>query len=126
MQRLRGEIPHYQKTQSMAISNYIIDSPGEYAQTAPYGRALALYAYEADVVALVVSADEPYTLFSPGITSLVNREVIGVITGIDKPQANLPLVESWLRLTGVSKIFPVSSATGEGISTLLAFLEEST
>lgn len=122
MQRLRGEIPHYEKTQAVYAGQWIIDTPGEYCQTAQYGKALALYAYEADVVGIVISADEPYTLFSPGIASLVNREVIGIITGTDKPGANPALCESWLRLSGCRRIFRVSSKTGEGVDALLAYL----
>ena len=62
--------------------------------------------------------------FSPGITSLVNREVVGIISGIDKPDANVERVERWLRLAGCKKIFPVSAVTGEGLSDIIAFLEE--
>lgn len=122
MQRLRGEIPHYEKTQAVYAGQWIIDTPGEYCQTAQYGKALALYAYEADVVGIVISADEPYTLFSPGIASLVNREVIGIITGTDKPGAHVALCESWLRLSGCRHIFRVCSKTGEGVLALLDYL----
>ena len=34
MQRLRGEIPHYEKTQAVYAGQWIIDTPGEYWQTA--------------------------------------------------------------------------------------------
>ena len=124
IQCLKGEMLHYEKTQTMSLSGAFIDSPGEYAQTVPYGRALALYAYEADVVGLLISADEPFTLFSPGITSLVNRPVIGIVTGIDKPEADIALAESRLRLTGCETIFRVSAYTGEGISELLEYLSQ--
>ena len=49
-QALRGEARRYQKTQSIEYGESIIDTPGEYAQTHELGYALALYAYEADVV----------------------------------------------------------------------------
>ena len=41
----------------------VIDTPGEYAETNRLGYALALYSYEADVVGLVINAEEPYSLF---------------------------------------------------------------
>ena len=123
-QALRGEEIHYYKTQYINYMDTVIDTPGEYTELRQTSGALALYSYEADVVGLVLSANEPYSIFSPGITSLVNREVIGIISGIDKPDANVERVERWLRLAGCKKIFPVSAVTGEGLADIIAFLEE--
>ena len=114
-QALNGEQIHYYKTQYINYLDTIIDTPGEYTELRQTSGALALYAYEADVVGLVLSANEPYSIFSPCITSLVNREVVGIITGIDKPDANPERVERWLRLAGCKDIFKVDSATGQGI-----------
>jgi ethanolamine utilization protein EutP len=55
---------------------------------------------------------------------MVNREAIGIITGIDKPDANVERVRRWLQLAGCKKVFPVSSITGEGIAELAKFLNE--
>ena len=123
-QALLGEDIKYYKTQSIHYGEVIIDTPGEYTELRQTSGALALYAYEADIVGLVISANEPYSIFSPCITSLVNREVVGIITGIDKPDANVERVERWLRLAGCKKIFPVSAVTGEGLADIIAFLAE--
>ena len=123
-QALRGEDIHYYKTQYINYLDTIIDTPGEYTELRQTSGALALYAYEADIVGLVLSANEPYSIFSPCITSLVNREVVGIITGIDKPDANVERVERWLRLAGCKKIFPLSAYTGEGVKDLLNYLRE--
>ena len=123
-QVLRGEDIHYYKTQYVNYLDTVIDTPGEYTELRQTSGALALYSYEADVVGLVLSANEPYSIFSPCITSLVNREVVGIITGIDKPDANVERVERWLRLAGCKKIFPISAITGEGVGTLIDFLRE--
>ena len=121
-QALRGEeIPDY-KSQDRNYLDSVIDTPGEYTELRQTSGALALYSYEADVVGLVLSANEPYSIFSPCITSLVNREVIGIISGIDKPDANVERVERWLRLAGCKRIFPVSAITGEGLADIIAFL----
>jgi ethanolamine utilization protein EutP len=117
-QALRGEEIKYYKTQYVNYLDTVIDTPGEYTELRQTSGALALYSYEADVVGLVLSANEPYSIFSPCITSLVNREVIGIISGIDKPDANVERVERWLRLAGCKKIFPVSAVTGEGLDEL--------
>lgn len=123
-QALRGEEIHYYKTQYINYFDTVIDTPGEYTELRQTSGALALYAYEADVVGLVLSANEPYSIFSPCITSLVNREVVGIISGIDKPDANVERVERWLRLAGCKRIFPVSAVTGEGLADIIAFLAE--
>lgn len=125
-QALLGEDIKYYKTQSIHYGDVIIDTPGEYTELRQTSGALALYAYEADIVGLVLSANEPYSIYSPCITSLVNREVIGIITGIDKPDARPDLVENWLRLAGCKKIFRVSSYTGEGIDDILDYLKDDT
>lgn len=123
-QALMGEQIHYYKTQYINYMDTIIDTPGEYTERRETGGALALYAYEADVVGLVLSANEPYSIFNPCLTSMVNRPVIGIVTGIDKPDARPDLVESWLRLAGCERVFHVSSYTGEGIPEILAYLND--
>jgi ethanolamine utilization protein EutP len=124
-QALRGEQLNYQKTQSMNYYDLIIDTPGEYAENKVLAGALALYAYEADVVGLLLSATEQYSLYSPNITSLVNREVIGIVTQIDKAGAESVRAGRWLNLTGCEKLFFVSAVTGEGIDGLLDYLTQS-
>ena len=123
-QALRGEEIKYYKTQYVNYLDTVIDTPGEYTERRETSGALALYAYEADIVGLVLSANEPYSIFSPCLTSMVNREAIGIITGIDKPDANVERVYRWLQLAGCKKIFPVSSITGEGIAELAAYLKD--
>lgn len=123
-QALRGENLRYHKTQYINYHDVIIDTPGEYAQTKGLGRALALYTYEADVVGLLLSATESYSLYPPCVTAAANREVIGIITKCDHENANISQAENWLRLAGCEKIFPLSSYTGEGIAELLQYLSQ--
>ncbi len=123
-QALKGETIRYQKTQGVNYMEQIIDTPGEYAQTKSLGSALALYSYEADVVGLLMSAIEPFSLFPPNVTSMVNREVIGIITKIDKEKADVKQAERWLKLAGCKKIFQVNSRSGEGIEEILNYLKE--
>lgn len=123
-QALKRETITYKKTQYINYFDMLIDTPGEYAQTAGLGRALALYSYEADVVGLLLAANEPYSLYPPNITCMVNREVIGIVTKIDREDADTVRVERWLRLTGCKKIFFVNSRTGEGVADILEYLRE--
>ncbi|MDF2868617.1 MAG: ethanolamine utilization protein EutP [Anaerocolumna sp.] len=121
-QALKGEKLQYAKTQATDYMDMLIDTPGEYAQTKSLASALALYAYEADVVGLLLGATEDYSLFSPNITSLVNREVIGIVTQIDKLEANCVRAGEWLKLAGCHRIFYVSAVTGEGLTELRQYL----
>lgn len=123
-QALRGNKVTYHKTQYINHYDVVIDTPGEYAETRILARALALYSYEADVVGFLLSAVEPYSLYSPCITPCVNREVIGIVTQIDRPGANPARAEHWLRLAGCRTIFHVSSISGEGVGDILAHLRE--
>ncbi len=123
-QALRGEKIQYHKTQYVNNFDVIVDTPGEYAQTARLGHALAVYTYESDIVGLLVSAIEPYCLFPPCITCMANREVVGIVTKINHPDARLDMADMWLGLAGCRKIFHVDSATHEGVPDLFEYLRE--
>lgn len=123
-QALRGENIQYRKTQYTNYYDIIIDTPGEYAENKTLASALALYSYEADIVGLIISATDDYSLFPPNITCLVNREVIGIITQTDQREANVKRAEQWLKLSGCKKIFPVSACTGEGVGKIMEYLRK--
>lgn len=121
-QAMRGERISYHKTQYINHFDCIIDTPGEYAENKILGRALALYSYEADVVGLLLSAREEYSLFPPCITCMCNRDVIGIVTQIDRADARPERAAEWLKLAGCKKIFFVSPVTGEGIDDIFSYL----
>ena len=123
-QALKGEEIKYHKTQYVNYFECIIDTPGEYAQTHELGYALALYSYEADVVGLLLSATEPYSLYPPNFTCMVNREVVGIVTQINEPKADPERAARWLRLSGCKKIFYVDSTVGTGVPDILSYLRE--
>lgn len=121
-QRLMGLEIKYEKTQYMQYGQWLIDSPGEYAEVHGLGAALAIYSYEADVVAMLIAADDDYSLFPPNAASMINRDVIGIVTKTDKclPER----AENWLRLSGCKRIFKINSHSGEGIEELRAYLKK--
>lgn len=124
-QALNGDKVGYQKTQYVNYYDAIIDTPGEYMQTRELGSALAVYACEADVVGFIISATEDYSLLNPNVASICNREVIGIVTQIDKPDANIAQARNWLQLAGCEVIFEVNSVTGEGVKDILDYLNAS-
>lgn len=123
-QALKGRKITYHKTQYINNFDVIIDTPGEYLQTHTLGHALALYAYEAQVVGLLLAATEPYSLYPPNITCMCNRDVVGIVTKIDDPLANRQRAAKWLELAGCRKIFFVDSRAGSGVAEILEYLRE--
>ena len=125
-QALKHEKIDYHKTQYIGYEDWLIDTPGEYLENACLASAIALYSYEADVVGILMASDEPYSLYPPNCVHHVNRDVIGIISGIDKPDANVALAERWLKNCGVKpeKLFYVSSYTREGLDTIIDYLNK--
>ena len=123
-QALKGEELHYIKTQYTNTADDTIDSPGEYAESKRFSVGLACFSFEADVIAIVQAADEPFNLFSPSVRSFILRPVIGIITKTDSPYANIPMVRLWLENAGCDRIFLVNNVTREGIRELMEYLEE--
>ena len=72
-QALKGEELHYVKTQYTCSGEDTIDSPGEYAESKRFSVGLACFSFEADVVAIVQAADEPFNLFSASLRSFILR-----------------------------------------------------
>ena len=124
MQAMKGKPITYHKTQYVNNFDVIIDTPGEYAETKQLSGALAVYGCEADIIGLLMSAIEPFSLYPPNVVSVSNREVVGVVTKCDHWAANPELAAEWLRLAGCKKIFFTSAYTGEGIAEILSYLKE--
>jgi ethanolamine utilization protein EutP len=123
-QALKGEELHYIKTQYTNTADNMIDSPGEYSESKRFSVGLACFSFEADVVAMVQAADEPFNLFGASSQSCILRPLIGIVTKTDSPYANIPMVEQWLRDAGCSRIFHVNNVTREGIDELMDYLNE--
>lgn len=123
-QALRGEELHYHKTQFTYANDDTIDTPGEYSESKAVGVGLACFSFESDVVAIVIAADEPFTVFAPNCGAFLNRPLIGVITKIDSPYANVAMVSQWLLSSGCERIFQVNNITGEGVGELRNYLQE--
>lgn len=123
IQALRNEDIRYHKTQSVDYTGSIIDTPGEYAETSRLGGALAVFSYEADVIGLLLSAIEPYSLFPPCIVGMATRPVIGIVSKCDHPYANPERAKLWLELAGCKRIFFTSSYTHNGMDEIIKYLD---
>ena len=118
IEAIRGQELVYRKTQYIDYSDALMDAEGN-----DLGGALAVYSYEADVVALVVAATDEFCIFPPACAPVANRPVVGVITKCDAPDARPDLAEMRLLLCGCEKIFHTSAKTGKGIDELRAYLQ---
>ena len=75
-------------------------------------------------MAIVQAADEPFNLFGDSSRAFIQRPLIGIITKIDSPYANIPMVRQWLINAGCERIFMVNNVTREGVDELLEYLQE--
>lgn len=123
-QALKGEELRYIKTQYTNTDDDTIDSPGEYAESKRFAVGLACFSFEADVVAIVQAADEPFSLFGSSSRCFIQRPLIGIITKTDSPYANVPMVRQWLINAGCERIFEVNNVTRDGIEELLEYLKD--
>ena len=123
-QALKGEELHYIKTQYTYSEDDTIDSPGEYAESKRLRVYLACVYSRGVVVSIVLSAYEPVRLFGDISRPFSQRPLIGIITKIDSPYANIPMVRQWLINIGCERIFLINNVTREGVDELLEYLEE--
>lgn len=124
VQAMRGEELHYEKTQYTSSDEDAIDSPGEYAESKNFSVGLACFSFEADVIGMVQSADEPFNLFGQSLHTFIQRPLIGIITKTDSKYANIPMIEQWMINAGCERIFHVNNKTREGIDELLDYLKD--
>ncbi|WLI77642.1 EutP/PduV family microcompartment system protein [Kosakonia sp. H02] len=124
IQRLRGEVMAYQKTQAIVWLPEAIDTPGEYLENRCLYSALLASACEADVIALALNADAYICPFSPGFTLPMNRPTIGIVTKADTANAaQIAQASQWLQQSGAGPLFITSAKTGSGIDEVVAFLQ---
>lgn len=122
IEALRGEELVYRKTQCIDYSKDLMDTPGEYTEGNDLGGALAVYTYESDVVALVLSATNDFCVFPPACAPVANRPVVGIVTKCDLDYGNPELAKMRLEECGCERIFFTSAKTGQGINELLDYL----
>jgi ethanolamine utilization protein EutP len=121
--RLAGVELDAKKTAGAVRVKNVIDTPGGFAENRFLGGALSVFAYEAQVVGLIIAADEPFSLYPPNIHGMLNREMIGIVTKTDIPAGSPQRAEGWLRLAGCKRVFHVSALTGQGIDEIMEYLK---
>lgn len=110
----KGTKIEYHKTQFINHDDYIIDTPGEYAENTELSRALIVFSHEADIIGLLINATEPYCLYSPNIVSLSTREVIGIATHIRIRRRIFSKLRCGLKTLDVRKYFMLIPSQAKG------------
>lgn len=109
------------KTQSIERMENLIDTPGEYIENPRLYRAVLLTSYDVDTVILVMDCEEHSSIFPPEFASVFNREVIGVVTKMDKP-AGGERARAFLEKAGAEKIFYTSCKAPSNLEELKKFI----
>lgn len=126
-QRLKGQKVCYKKTQTIEIlGNDIVDTPGEYLERKSFYNALIVTAAEADIVLLLLAADDEQNAFSPRMNSLFyGKPLIGVITKIDlcNDFEKIEQCHAILEMAGALEIYSVGLNDDESVETLKKAIE---
>ena len=126
-QRIYNLDIEYKKTQAVElIGGTTLDTPGEYIEHKAYLRSLLTCGFEAEMILFLHSVADDQFSFSPRVSTMFNRPVVGVVTKIDLPEATpqqIEMVSDALRYAGAGEVFAVSALTGEGVQELLDYIE---
>jgi ethanolamine utilization protein EutP len=112
------------KTEALVYNHgQSIDTPGEMIAIPRFFNALILNSSRARAVLMVMSGEQPLWLPSK-IALALKAKVAGVITKIDMTnESQAKRAELALLNAGVSKVFKVSSVTGQGIGELKGWID---
>ncbi len=97
-----------------------VNTPSEFLENRRFYPALITASADCDVLVFVQDATRTFCQIPPGFASMFNRRVVGVITKIDLPEADLERARRFLKNAGVKDIFCVSVTQGTGMKELAA------
>lgn len=128
LRSLAGEELPARKTQMVEFRSWAVDTPGEYAEMPRFYHYLISTAMRAAVIIVVQDSPAPRATLPPGFCRVFGQKpVIGVVTKVDRPDAEPSRAEGHLRLSGVSgPYYRVSAITGVGVAELRQRIEEIT
>lgn len=123
-QKMLNQEISYRKTQMLEFSNSFIDCPGEYLEIPQYYHVLIDINHRVSEIWALQDAAKNRCIYPPNFTRVFTKPVIGVITKIDLPQANVEKARSLLENAGVTEeIYLTSALSGEGCEVLKSRLK---
>ncbi|MRH41124.1 ethanolamine utilization protein EutP [Aquibacillus halophilus] len=107
------------KTQSLDYNDWLIDTPGEYAENPMFYRSLMATSFETALVIMVQDSTNDRNIFPPGFSSGFPVPCIGVITKIDHPDAKVVTAQQILQQSLIQgELWFTSCVTNQGINEL--------
>jgi len=123
-QMLTNQEISYHKTQMLDFSSIFVDCPGEYLEIPRYYHVLIDTSHRVSEVWVLLDPTKARAIYPPNFTRTFRKPVIGIITKIDLPQADLERSMAYLDIAGIKEpIYQVSAMTGVGIDELKARME---
>ncbi len=115
----------YTSRRAMAVEYFgqYINTPGEFIENRRFYHALITSSADCDIIAFVQDASRKSSLLPPLFASMFNRKVIGIVSKIDHPEANIERAQLFLQNAGVKEFYLTSSISGEGLDNLRQMLQ---
>ena len=110
----------YRPRKVFAVDHHgdFMNTPSEFLENRRWYPALITASLHSETLIFVQDAIRSSCQIAPSLAAIFNRRVIGVITKIDIPGANVARAERFLRNAGVREIYAVSLSTGGGLPEL--------
>jgi ethanolamine utilization protein EutP len=126
-QRLAGLPLVENKTQTIIQVGTVIDTPGEYLEGRRFWNRLLVSSVDAGLLLLALDCSNDRYQFTEGLTSMFTCPVAGLITKADIGSAEeREAARRMLAFTGASPIFTISAFTGQGIESLMEYVQSLT
>ncbi len=125
MQALLGKRGDVLKTQAAVYhGDNVIDTPGEFIGRRNYYGALLSTIVDVPTIVYLQEANNPVFSMPAGLLQVYpNKNVVGVISKVDLPDADVAAARQILRDNGIAEpYFATSAATGFGVTALRNFL----
>ena len=124
IQGLQGQEVVYRKTQAITFKGELVDSPGEFLENRRFYQALLTSSVTCDVIGLVQDSTGVNSVYPPRFASMFNKNIIGIVTKVDKPTSNPERAEKFLRWAGAAEIIRTSVIDHTGLDCLRAYLSQ--
>lgn len=124
-QMLMNEQVSYKKTQMLDYSHTFIDCPGEYLEIPRYYHVLIDASHRVTEIWALQDATKQRSFYPPKFAKVFRKPIIGIITKVDLPKADIKQAASFLNFAGIEEPFYSTSVmNGEGVAPLRKRLEE--
>lgn len=122
--RMTGNDGAAMKTQVLTFSESFIDCPGEYLEIPRYYHVVIDASHQVSEIWALQDAGATRSVYPPGFARVFSKPVVGIVTKIDLPDADIEGAIGMLKLAGIEGPFYLTSAvTGEGCDALRVRLE---